>query len=280
MRDPELYDLIARLTAAREPFAVATVVRTVASTAAKAGAKAVVTADGTLHGFIGGGCVTGAVKRTAAVTLQEGRAQLISVVPRDEFEAMAAGNGDERGVQLHRSNCPSGGTMDVFIEPMLPAPELIVCGSSPVAAAIADLGPHVGFSVTVVAPEAERSAFKAVERAVEAITELPGSPAERFVIVATQGKRDFDTLKTALETDIPFVAFIGSKRKAAALKARLAEARVAAAQIDRLRAPAGLWIGAITPEEIALSIVADVVRTRRLGARNVAHTAIGAGHAA
>jgi xanthine dehydrogenase accessory factor len=270
MRDPELYDLIARLTAAREPFAVATVVRTVAATAAKAGAKAVVTADGTLHGFIGGGCVTGAVKRTAAVALQEGRAQLISVVPRDEFEAMAAGNGDERGMQLHRSNCPSGGTMDVFIEPMLPAPELIVCGSSPVAAAIADLGPHVGFSVTVVAPAAERSAFKPVDRTVEAIAELPGSRAERFVVVATQGKRDFDTLKTALETDIPFVAFIGSKRKAAALKARLAEAGVAAAQIDRLRAPAGLWIGAITPEEIALSIVADVVRTRRLGARSLA----------
>jgi len=280
MRDQELYDLIARLTAAREPFAVATVVRTVAATASKAGAKAVITADGNLHGFIGGGCVTGAVKRTAALALQEGRAQLISVVPRDEFEAMAAGNGDERGVQLHRSNCPSGGTMDVFIEPMLPAPELIVCGSSPVAAAIADLGPHVSFSVTVVAPASERGAFKPVDRAVETIAELPGSAAERFVVVATQGKRDFDTLKAALETDIPFVAFIGSKRKAAALKARLAEAGVAAASLDRLRAPAGLWIGAITPEEIALSIVADVVRTRRLGARVAAQGAVGAGHAA
>jgi xanthine dehydrogenase accessory factor len=278
MRDQELYDLITRLTAAREPFAVATVVRTVAATASKAGAKAVVTADGTLHGFIGGGCVTGAVKRTAAVALQEGRAQLISVVPRDEFEAMAAGNGDERGVQLHRSNCPSGGTMDVFIEPMLPAPELIVCGSSPVAAAIADLGPHVGFSVIVVAPAPERSAFKQIDRAIEAIPELPSSRAERFVVVATQGKRDLDTLKAALETDIPFVAFIGSRRKAAALKARLSEAGVAATNIDRLRAPAGLWIGAITPEEIALSVVADVVRTRRLGARSLAQAS--PGHAA
>jgi xanthine dehydrogenase accessory factor len=132
--------------------------------------------------------------------------------------------------------------------------------------------------VTVVAPAAERSAFKQIDRSVEAIPDLARSAAERFIVVATQGKRDFDTLKSALETDIPFVAFIGSRRKAAALKAKLAEAGVAVAQIDRLRAPAGLWIGAITPEEIALSVVADVVRARRLGARSL--TQASSGHAA
>lgn len=275
MRDQDVFDLIARLTAERTPFAVATVVRTVAATAAKAGAKAVVTADGTLHGFIGGGCVTGAVKRTAALALEEGRAHLISVVPRDEFEAVAAG-GEARGVELHKSNCPSGGTMDVFIEPMLPAPEIVVCGGSPVAAAIANLAPHVGFTVTVVAPEPERSTFKAIGHAVATLGELPPTNCERFFVVATQGKRDFDTLKTALESDVPFVAFIGSRRKAAALKARLAEGGMDDARLRRLTSPAGIWIGAITPEEIALSVIADVVRARRLGARK----ATAADHAA
>ena len=281
MRDQDVFDLIARLTAARTPFAVATVVRTVAATAAKAGAKAVVTAEGTLHGFIGGGCVTGAVKRTAAIALQEGRAHLISVVPRDEFEALgdnAVASG--QGVERHRSNCPSGGTMDVFIEPMLPAPELVICGSSPVAAAIAELAPHVGFAVTVVAPESDRRCFKSVARAIATLGELPPAPCERYVVVATQGRRDFETLKSALETDLPFVAFIGSRRKAAVLKTRLAESGLDDTRLARLSSPAGIWIGAITPEEIALSVVADVVRTRRLGARKAAADTAAAGHAA
>jgi xanthine dehydrogenase accessory factor len=271
MQDSELHDLVDSLRGKGEPFAVATVVRTVAATAAKAGAKAVVTADGTLHGFIGGGCVTGAVKRTAALALADGRAHLISVLPRDEFEALgdnASAGG--QGVERHRSNCPSGGTMDVFIEPMLPAPELVICGASPVAAGIADLAPRIGFAVTAVAPEAERHVFAAGVRGIDSLAALTPAVRDRFIIVATQGKRDFDMLKAALETDIPFVAFVGSRRKAAALKARLAESGLDAARLARLTSPAGVWIGAITPEEIALSILADVVRARRLGARDAA----------
>lgn len=269
MRDAELQALIDRLRHEATPFAVATVVRTVAATAAKAGAKAVVTPDGTLHGFIGGGCVTGAVKRTAALALQDGRAHLISVLPRDEFEALgdAAGATGE-GVERHRSNCPSGGTMDVFIEPMLPTPELVVCGGSPVAIAIADLAPRIGFSVTVVASAAERRGFDPAVRGIDAMAALGQAARERYVVVATQGRGDFDTLKAALESGIPFVAFVGSRRKAAALKTKLAAAGVAAERLSRVLSPAGIWIGAITPEEIALSILAEVVRTRRLGARD------------
>lgn len=269
MRDTELHTLIERLRSEATPFAVATVVRTVAATAAKAGAKAVVTPDGTLHGFIGGGCVTGAVKRTAALALQDGRAHLISVLPRDEFETLgdAAGATGE-GVERHRSNCPSGGTMDVFIEPMLPTPELVVCGGSPVAIAIADLAPRIGFGVTVVAPAAERRGFDAAAHGIDTVAALGQAARERYVIVATQGRGDFDMLKAALETDIPFVAFVGSRRKAEVLKAKLAGGGVAADRLARVLSPAGIWIGAITPEEIALSILAEVVRTRRLGARD------------
>lgn len=269
MRDAELQALIDRLRNEATPFAVATVVRTVAATAAKAGAKAVVTPDGTLHGFIGGGCVTGAVKRTAALALRDGRAHLISVLPRDEFEALgdAAGATGE-GVERHRSNCPSGGTMDVFIEPMLPTPELVVCGGSPVAIAIADLAPRIGFSVTVVAPAGERRGFDPAVRGIDAMAALGQVARDRYVVVATQGRGDFDALKAALETGIPFVAFVGSRRKAAALKTKLAASGVAAERLSRVLSPAGIWIGAITPEEIALSILAEVVRTRRLGARD------------
>lgn len=268
MRDIELHDLIETLRKAGRPFAVATVVRTVAATAAKAGAKAVVTADGALHGFIGGGCVTGAVRRTAALALADGRAHLISVLPRDEFEAPApASGGDAAGIERHRSNCPSGGTMDVFIEPMLPAPELVLCGSAPVAIAIADLAPRIGFDVTVMAPAEERHGFAAAVRFIDGLAGLGGA-RERYLIVATQGRRDVDTLKAALESDVAFVAFVGSRRKAETLKARLAAGGLDPARLGRLLSPAGVWIGAITPEEIALSVLAEVVRTRRLGARD------------
>ncbi len=269
MRDDKLHELIEELRATGQPFAVATVVRTVAATAAKAGAKAVVTADGVLHGFIGGGCVTGAVRRTAALALADGRAHLISVLPRDEFDAAPA-DGGAAGIERHRSSCPSGGTMDVFVEPMLPAPELVVCGGAPVALAIADLAPRVGFEVTMVAPADERRDCAAGVRGIDSLAALGDGARDRYVIVATQGRRDVDTLKAALESDIPFVAFVGSRRKAEALKARLVAGGTDPARLARLRAPAGMWIGAITPEEIALSILAEVVRTRRLDARSAA----------
>src|ERR1700737_5266303 len=137
----DILDHLAAIKAKGEPFALATVVRTVAATAAKAGAKAVILPDGTIsEGWIGGGCARAAVLKAARDALADGKPRLVSVQPPDALQDQGVTAGDERaGVHFAKNMCPSQGTMDVFVEPVLPAPQLVVCGASPVAAAIAAL---------------------------------------------------------------------------------------------------------------------------------------------
>ena len=159
----DILELVPSLKAKGEAFVLATVVRTVAATAAKAGAKAIIRADGSIsEGWIGGGCARGAVLKAAREALADGRARLISVQPPDVLQEHGVAAGEEReGVRFARNTCPSHGTMDIFIEPVLPRPQIVLCGSSPVAVAIADLAPRLGFSVTVCAPAAEQGASPA-----------------------------------------------------------------------------------------------------------------------
>lgn len=264
----DLLDLMARLRREARPCALATVVRTVAATSAKAGAKAVVTEDGEIHGWVGGGCARGAVKRAALQAMKDGQAHLISVQPQEALDAGGVAAGEARGgVEFHRSACPSGGTLDIFVEPMLPRPQMVVCGASPVARAVADLAGRSGFAVTVAALAEDLDSFEKADRRIEGFALPIDAAGERFIVVATQGKRDGEALRAALATQAPYVAFVGSRKKAATLSARLKDEGLAADKLTRLRAPAGLDIGAITPEEIALSIIAEVVELRRRGRR-------------
>ncbi len=261
----DILRIISSRKAAGQPFAVATVVRTVAATAAKAGAKAVILPDGSMsEGWIGGGCARAAVLKAAHEALADGKPRLVSVQPPDALQDQGVASGDERaGVHFAGNMCPSRGTMDVFVEPVLPQPQLIVCGSSPVAAAIAALGRRVGFTVTVCAPASEQAELADADRRIEGYA-LPADEAgARYVVVSTQGKGDEAALQAALSIDADYVAFVGSRKKAAALKAALATRGIAPARLDRLKAPAGLDLGAITPDEIAISILAEIVAVRR-----------------
>jgi xanthine dehydrogenase accessory factor len=264
MSDPreEIVATMAELIRAEEPFALATVVRTVAASAAKPGAKALLRSDGSMIGWVGGGCTRAAVEQAARRTLSDGKAHLIRIQPQAEGEAPA------RDLEVHLSSCPSGGTVDVFVEPMLPAPRLIVMGGSPAGRALSDLARRVGFAVTVAAPAGEQRGFVDVERRIEGF-DLGAEPAAAtsFIVVATQGRGDRAALREALLSGAPYVALIASRRKSTALKGRLVEDGLAPEAVARLRAPAGLDLGAITPEEIALAILADIVRERRRRAR-------------
>jgi xanthine dehydrogenase accessory factor len=242
-------------------------VRTVAATAAKAGAKAVILADGTLsEGWIGGGCARAAVLKAAREALADGKSRLISVQPPDVLQEQGLAPGDERaGVRFARNMCPSQGTMDVFVEPVLPRPQIVICGSSPVAVAIADLGRRIGFAVTVCAPASDQSAFSEADRRIEGYALPVDEAGGRFVVVSTQGRGDEAALQAALAVETNYVAFVGSRKKAQALRAALAERGVAAERLAKLKAPAGLDLGAITPDEIAVSILAEIVAARRGG---------------
>ena len=265
-RASDVLELVPLLKARGESFVLATVVRTVAATAAKAGAKAIVRSDGTIsEGWIGGGCARGAVVKAAREAIADGRSRLISVQPPDVLQEHGVSAGEEReGVRFASNACPSHGTMDIFIEPVLPRPKVVVCGSSPVAVAVADLARRLGFSTMVYAPAAEQAAFPEADHRVDDYDALPPSEnGERFVVVATQSRGDEKALAAALSTDAAYVAFVGSRLKAETLKAALARRGVEKGRLAVLRSPAGLDLGAVGPDEIALSILAEIVAFRR-----------------
>jgi xanthine dehydrogenase accessory factor len=249
--------LIEDLRRRGEDFCLVTVIRTADATSAKAGAKAVVTREGTLHGFIGGGCVQGAATRTALAVMQAGEPRLIRVRPKDRQD------GDAEGLELHDSHCPSGGTVDLFLEPMLQRTRIVICGTSPVATTLARLARSIGYETVVAAPAADHARIAEADRRVDGF-DLSGIDlrAQDAVVVATQGRRDREALKAALLSPASYVGMVGTRAKIGKLLERLA-GDVPEALRRRLHGPAGIDIGAIDPEEIALAILGEIVQERR-----------------
>jgi xanthine dehydrogenase accessory factor len=266
----DVLELVSAMKARGSPFALATVVRTVSATAAKAGAKAVIMPDGSISGgWIGGGCARAAVLKAAKESIADGRVRLISVQPGDLLDELGVAPGQFRaGVRFAKNSCPSQGTMDIFVEPMLPKPEVVVCGSSPVAVAIVDLGTRLGFLMTACAPAAEQGAFGEVERRIEGYVLPATSENRRYIVISTQGRGDEAALQAAMSVEADYVAFVGSKRKIETLKAKLIDTGADPERLTRIHSPAGLDLGAITPEEIALSVLAEIVAERRKGQRS------------
>jgi len=209
------------------------------------------------------------VLHAAREALNDGKPRLVSVQPPDVLQEQGVAAGDERaGVRFANNLCPSQGTMDVFVEPVLPRPQLVICGSSPVAVAIAELGRALKFAITVCAPAAEQAAFTAPDRRIDGYAVPVEDSGARFIVVATQGRGDEAALTAALAADCAYVAFVGSRNKSAALHEVLAARGVDRARLARLKSPAGLDLGAISPEEIAISILAEIVAARRRGQRS------------
>ncbi|MEM7177097.1 MAG: XdhC family protein [Pseudomonadota bacterium] len=236
MTGTDIFEVINTMRAEGRPFCLATVVRTADLTSAKAGAKAVVTSTGEIVGHLGGNCVRGAVKRAAADVLEQGSARMISVGPR------GGESGDLTDADRHISGCPSGGTVEVFIEPYLLAMRLAVVGETPIARAIRAHGSLMGYAVSDASVD---------QAAADAI------------IIASQGAGDLAALRGALAGDAAFVAMVASHKKAAFLTSKLAKEGIDPARLETLISPAGLDLGAIDPHEIAVSILAQLVAWRR-----------------
>ena len=153
----EVMDLVAQMKSAEQPFVLATVVRTVSVTAAKAGAKAIIRPDGTIvAGWIGGGCARGAVLKAAREALADGEPRMVSVQPEDMLAELGVKPGENReGIRFASNMCPSKGTMDIFVEPVLPHPSLVIFGASPVAMSLAAQARQLGYHVTLAAPAAD-----------------------------------------------------------------------------------------------------------------------------
>ncbi|WP_208977820.1 XdhC/CoxI family protein [Labrenzia sp. 011] len=270
--------LMSRLQSGNEPFVLATVVRTISVTAAKAGAKAIVDREGSIvAGWIGGGCVRAAVLKAAKAAFEDGETRLISIQPPELLAERGVEPGEEReGVQFSRNMCPSQGTMDIFIEPVLPRPRLVVFGASPVAVALAQQARSVGFDFTVCAPAEDLAVFPSgIDRNTGFCSDIQ-SNAETYIVVSTQGRGDLAALEEAIKVPARHLGFVGSRRKLKTLLEKLADKGIAPVELDRIKGPAGLDLGAITPEEIALSILAELMMLRRQNQRRISHPTLDA----
>ncbi|MBZ5724155.1 MAG: XdhC family protein [Acidobacteriia bacterium] len=241
------------LAAEGKPFALATVVRVEGSSSARPGSKALIDGQGRLvMGWIGGGCAEGAVRREAIECIARRRPRLITLDMTDEV----------LGVGM-----PCGGIMDVYIDPVLPQPELLIVGHGRIAETLGALARMVDFSVTVDDPSADRKSFPDADRILTGDLDLSEAHinARTFVVIATQHKGDHLWLQKAIEAEAAYIALISSRHRAALVLDYVVANGVAPEKLERVWAPAGLDLGAATPEEIALSIVSQMVALRRGG---------------
>ena len=242
------------LLAKDQPFAVAVVVRYQAPISGKPGNKAIIFPDGKMWGWIGGGCAQPVVIKEALKALADGQPRLIRISPSSS---------PEEGIVDYAMTCHSGGTLDIFIEPVLPKPHILILGRSPVAASLTRLAKAVNYRVSLGAPGADRENFPdpdLLQTDLE-LNHLKITP-ETFIVVSTQGEYDEEALEKALDTSAAYVAFVASKTKAGKVLEYLRDRGVAAARLSQVRAPAGLDIRAASPEEIAVSILAEIIQVK------------------
>ncbi len=260
MAGRSIFARAAQLETAGRSFAIATVVAVRRPTSARPGASGIVHPDGSIEGWVGGSCAQPVVVREALRALGDGQPRLL----RLSKDAPAEGRRGDGVVELVMT-CHSGGTLEIYVEPHLPAPVLWVAGTTPIAGALVALGSAAGWRVSIFDPIADQDAFPGAERVV-AGTDIAGldpgiAPA---VVVATQGVWDEEALVAALARDASYVGLVASPTRAAVVRAWLRdEAGVPDERLAALRAPAGLDLGAETAEEIALSILAELVQVRR-----------------
>jgi xanthine dehydrogenase accessory factor len=239
----DVLDLLREYAADGTPCALATVVRVEPPASARPGDKAVITADGRLRGWIGGSCSEPVVRREALRALAEGTPQLVKIVAADEVRQTR-----KRGELLVATTCPSGGSLDIFIEPRLPRPLLLVFGETPVAETLAKLGELTGFRSRTVTQAG--------------LATLSVQSTDAWAVVATMGHYDEDAAEAALAHPDLEVSLIASTRRAAAVRAELLARGMDEHMVGRLHTPAGKVRG-VTQEQIALLALAEVVTARQ-----------------
>jgi xanthine dehydrogenase accessory factor len=265
----DLLKLAAELAARGEPFVFAVVVRREPASSAQPGNLALVTGAGAVYGWLGGSCIQPTVEREARQALAEGRPRLISLSPDP-------GQDRRPGVVVHPMTCHSGGTVDIYLDPVRPAPRLLVFGVAPTAQALCALGKAMGYAVDVIDPDAERAAFPAADRVLAALPagDAPTEPRTRatdlFGVVATMGQRDDEAILAALRLEPAYLGVVASRKRFAEIRELVAGRGAAPEALGRIRNPAGLDLGAKLPEEIALSVLAEIVQHRRAAERRPA----------
>jgi xanthine dehydrogenase accessory factor len=243
------------LAAQRAPFVTATVVRTQRPTSARPGDVALVLDDGTLEGFVGGVCAQHSVRVYALKTMESGDPVLLRILPdgsgeelAEDEEMISAGEevSNEEGAVTVKNTCLSGGAIEVFLEPVIPAPRVLVVGDAPIAGAIHRIGDELGLEIVTVEKNGPEP-----------------SADDLAVVVAGHGRDEYDALRRGLEAGVPYVGLVASHKRGKAVLDDLREDGVPAGLLELVDIPAGINIGARAPGEIAVSILAKIVSVRR-----------------
>jgi xanthine dehydrogenase accessory factor len=235
----------AELARSGEPFALATVVWRQGPSSGQESSRAIITVSGELHGWIGGACAEPVVIRQAREVIAEGAPRLLLLGTTEQF-----GGPVPEGMNFVPISCQSEGALEVYIEPVQPALHLVVVGHSPMARTLAELGRDLGWRADLIAGQ-DFSSGQAGERSV--------------VVVATQGHHDEEAIEQAVAARPAYLGLVGSARRGAAVLGYLAERGVPRDDLDRVRVPAGLDLGHTSHQEIAVAILAEIVRLRASG---------------
>lgn len=252
----EVFGELTRLRSAGIPFCLATVVRVEAPTSAKPGDKAVITADGRMVGWIGGSCSETSIRREAQAVLGEGTPKLVRIEPADEPARPRAGE------IVLSTTCPSGGTLEIFLEPQLARPQLVAIGRSPAARTLIQLAATVGFRTCAAHPGAGRDEFPAADLVLPGLDlTTAGIGPDSWIVAATMGHYDEEALDAALRTSAGYVGLVASRRRRDAVVQALRRRGWPGDALATIVNPAGKMLGD-APEEIALFILADIVARR------------------
>ncbi len=247
-------DASSELYQSNEAFAIAYVVKKQGLTSGKPGDKAVVKKDGTLIGWIGGGCSKGIIIKEALEAIQDGKPRMIAIHPD-------AKEGEEKGVKTYSMTCHSGGAVDVFIEPVLPKPEIIIVGQSHVAYYLSKLAEAMEFRISCVVTNNNTGMFDHVKNTYTGFDEIKSEGP--YVVVCTQGEGDEKALLSVLNLDFKYLSFVASRKKSNAIFKTLRGFGVTFDQLRLIKTPAGLDINAKLPEEVAVSILAEIIQNYR-----------------
>jgi len=257
----ELLELGAALAQRGEPFVLATVVWSRAPSSGKPGSTALITREGAIHGWLGGACAEPTVIRESLKAIEEGSPRVLFLGTPEELEAAEA----RAGMIRVPIACQSEGALEVYVEPVLPSPHLVVIGRSPAVDALARMAHALGWRTAVVDDGGNAGEHDAPTVVTTLDMDAAGVGPGSFVVVATQGHYDEDALARALETQAAYVGLVASRRRAESVLGYLRDRGIADAALARVHAPAGLDLGHIPNQEIAVAILAELVQLRAAG---------------
>lgn len=253
----EIYELASDLITQGEAFATVTVVRNEAPSSGKTGDKAIVNKTGVLKGWVGGGCVYSIVLKEVTEALDDGKPRLVRVSPSPQSDP-------PHGVKEYKMTCYSGGEVDLYIEPVMPKPHLVIIGKSIIGRALMKAAKAIDFRLTIINEDANAEVFPEADLH-QMHFDLGGITFNKhtFIVVATQGDNDERGLQTALSVPCRYVGFISSRKKRDAVYTNLRALGYPQEQLDAIHAPAGIDINGKTPPEVAISILAEIIQEYR-----------------